>query len=225
MSDYRIVAAVTHTLSNIVQQAIQQAVPEAKVRVGPPRPSAPGSGPEVSLYLYQISPNAALRNSDLPMRSAQGAIIRQPLVAVELHYLLSFFGEQDFASELMAGKVLNLFHVFPGIRAEEILRVADSNSFQNGSNGVKLGPEFETIEVTPEYLSIEELSKLWTVFFQMAHRLSLQYVATPVLVDADISPLQVPLARRREIEVLREASPPNGPPAAKAPGGKLNQRK
>jgi hypothetical protein len=196
MSNFLSVAVVTAALQEMIQEALQETVPGATVRVGPPRPPAPSAGPEVSLYLYQLSPNASLRNRDLPTRRADGALVQRPSVAVDLHYLISFFGEQDLASERMLGKVASRFHAHPVLTQEQIRATVRGNGSSTYLGASDLALETDLIKLTPQFLSLEELSKLWTVFFQMAHRLSLQYIAGPVVVDADLVPLSaLPIAQ------------------------------
>ena len=73
MSNYLAVATVTATLQRELQSAIGTDVPGATATTV--RPDAPGHGvPEVgvNIFLYEIAPNAALRNMDLPTRSGNG---------------------------------------------------------------------------------------------------------------------------------------------------------
>jgi hypothetical protein len=49
--------------------------------------------PGINVFLYQISPNAALRNQDLPTRTHDNKLLRKPQAAVDLHYLLTFYGD------------------------------------------------------------------------------------------------------------------------------------
>ena len=46
------------------------------------RPESPPAGdalPRVRLYLYQMAPNAALRNADLPSRGLHGTLVKRPM--------------------------------------------------------------------------------------------------------------------------------------------------
>ncbi|HEX8534888.1 MAG TPA: DUF4255 domain-containing protein [Allosphingosinicella sp.] len=187
MSNYLSIAVITAAIHEIVQAATQEAVGGVTVRVGPPRTSAPGER-EVSLYLYHLTPNAQLRNHDLPMRNREGVLERQPRVAVDLHYLIAFSGEDRLETEMMLGKVCTMLHAVPALLPDDLRRmVRPGGSFPYLARS-NLAEQREWVKLTPEYLSLEELTKLWTVFFQIAHRPSLQYVASPVLLDADVAP-------------------------------------
>ena len=51
----------------------------------------------MNVYLYRVSPNPAWRNQDLPTR-ARGPIVDRPLTAIDLHYLLTFYGDEASSS-------------------------------------------------------------------------------------------------------------------------------
>jgi hypothetical protein len=213
MSDYLSLAAVTATLQELTQQALADAVPGATVRIGPPRVPGPGAGPEVNLYLYQLSPNLYNRNQDLPTRNAGGGLLRRPMVAVDLHYLFSFFGEQDLVSERMVGKLASYFNAFPVLTPEMIRRAIRPDGSFPYLDRCNLPDAPDLITLTPTFPTLEELSKLWTVFFQMTHRVSLQYMVGPLLVDAALVPEPPPPA----VTSRRIATSPTLPPPKEHP--------
>jgi hypothetical protein len=200
MSNYLTIAVITAAIQEIVQGAVQEVVPGANVRVGPPRAVSPGEK-EVNIYLYQISPNAELRNDDLATRRADGVLIRQPAAAIRLHYLISFAGEDHLATEIMLGRVVSVLHALPVLTGAELARIVSASGSYPYLQGSDLPAQEERVKLTPEYLSLEELSKLWTVFFQLAHRPSLQYLATPVQIDADLTPVKIPTPQKVETGV------------------------
>lgn len=220
MSNYLTIAVITAAIQEIVQAAVQGVVPGATVRVGPPRAVPPGEK-EVNIYLYLISPNAEMRNDDLPGRSADGTLARRPTAAIRLHYLIAFAGEEQLATEIMLGRVVSVLHAMPVLTGEELARIVSAGGAHPEVQGSDLPAQDERVKLTPEYLSLEEISKLWTVFFQLAHRPSLQYIATPVLVDADLTPVIAPDPTQvrtgveiegdpRSLEEVRYAKPNQG---------------
>ena len=199
MSNDLTLAVITAAIQEIVQAAVHEAVPGATVRVGPPRAVPPGEK-EVNIYLYQLSPNPELRNDDLPTRSADGTLLQRPCEAIRLHYLISFAGEDHLATEIMLGRVISVLHAMPVLPAETVARIASTNGSYSYLADSDLAASQEHVKLTPEYLSLEELSKLWTVFFQLAHRPSLQYVVTPVMVDSDLKPVCVPPVQKVDLD-------------------------
>ena len=193
MSNYLAIAAITVSIREIVQAAVQAVVPGVSVRIGPPR-AVPASQMEVNIYLYRLSPNAFNRNEELPVGSGGGTVI--PRVALDLHYLISFSGEEHLACEVMLGKVVAALHAKAALGAEDLAGVlGEGAAFPFLEQGYS-APQREQVKLTPEYLTLDELSKLWTVFFQEPHRPSLQYVASPVMLEAEIDPARAaPVAR------------------------------
>jgi hypothetical protein len=60
-----------------------------------------------------------------------------------------------------------------------------------------LADEVELVKFTPLSLSLEELSKLWSVFFQTPYALSGAYQATVVLIESEAAPPQPALPVRQ----------------------------
>ncbi len=184
MSNYLAIATVTAALAQIVQAAAQKAVGGAKADVGRPSASINGGAlHKIHLYLYQVSPNTALRNADLPTRDGQGRLTSRPQVALDLHYLLAFDGnEKTLEPERMLGAVVRDLHARPFLTRQAIEDAISSNPDLVGSN---LADAIESVKFTPLSLSLDELSKLWSVFFQTPHALSVVYQGTVVLIEAE----------------------------------------
>ena len=198
MSNYLAVAVITAAIREIVQGAVHQVVPGAIVCIGPPRAATPGEK-EVNIYLHRLSANAFNRNDELPLRSSAGALHRRPELAVDLHYVISFSGDRHLESEVMLGKVASVFHAWPVLGFEELAKVVRAGAAFPFLERAFSVPHCEKVTLTPEYLSLDELSKLWTVFFQITHRPSLQYVVSPVLIQADLEPDPVPAVDKVEV--------------------------
>lgn len=189
MSNFLAIATVTASLRQALQEAVATDVAGASVTAT--RPEAARSGnqePVVNLYLYQVTPNAALRNSDLPARGPEGQPRNRSRVALDLHYLVSFYGnEARLEPQRLMGSVLRTLHERAVITRSMIERaLADrNNGFLAGSD---LASEVELVKLTPASLSLEELSKLWSIFFQTPYALSVAYTGTVVLIDGLAAP-------------------------------------
>lgn len=190
MSNYLTIAVITAAIREIVLEAAQEVASHVKVTIGPPRALGIGEK-EVNIYLYRISPNAELRSDDLPTRSATGALIRRPVAAIRLHYLIAFADDDHLTTEIVMGKVVSVLHAAPILTADRLARIVGPNG-PTALQASDLLEQEERIKLTPEYFSLDELSKFWTGLLQLAHRPSLQYVATPVLIDAGLLPVLVP---------------------------------
>lgn len=182
MSNSLAIATVTTALAQIVRGAAQSIVNGAEVVTGRPDPNAT-PGHRIHLFLYQVSPNGAMRNNDLPTRSSDGKIVTRPTVALDLHYLLAFYGsEADLETHRMLGAVVRDLHARPVLTRTMIQSAISSQPFLTGSN---LADAIEQVNFTPLAVSLEEMSKLWSVFFQTPYALSIAYQGTVVLIESE----------------------------------------
>jgi hypothetical protein len=196
MSNFLAIATVTATLGRVLQGAVGADVPGALVTAV--RPDGPNSGvPDtgVNLFLYQVTPNAQWRNQDLPTRRADGTVAQRPQAALDLHYLLSFYGaEVELEPQRLLGSALRTLHARPLLDRAAVVNAIAANAFLAGSD---LADAVESVRFTPMSLNLEELSKLWSVFFQTTYVLSVAYRASVVLLTADAQPLLAqPVAAR-----------------------------
>lgn len=206
MSNFRAIATVTATLAlEIVQPAAQAAVNGA--RVSTTRPDSSQTAAQVNLYLYQVTPNAAWRNSDLPDRDSRGQLVQRPRVALDLHYLFTFYGkENELEPQLLLSNVALAMHTHSTLTRDLLQQVIIDAANNNPANyrflaESNLADDVELVKFTPLPLSLEELTKLWSVFFQEKHALSIAYLATVVLIEGEATPRAPLPVREREFFV------------------------
>jgi len=199
MSNFLAIATVTAVLKRLLQEAADEAVSGSKVETDRPKAASNGAAaPGIDFYLYQVTPNAALRSEDLPTRRTDGTLVQRLRVALDLHYLVSFRGDDSkLEPQLLLANAVRALHaspvVTPGAIHQALLQ--SEFSFLVGSD---LEQAFELVKVTPLALSLEELSKLWSVFFQIPYKLSLAYQATVVVIEGKETPQQaLPVLERR----------------------------
>jgi Pvc16 N-terminal domain len=204
VSNHLAVATVSAALKRTLELALPSTLQQQAVSVVTGRPEAPSAGatdPKVTVFLYQVTPNPAWRNADLPTRRSDGlTMVQRPQAAVDLHYLISFFGdEKQQVPELLLGLVLRTLHSRPILARDRIQEV--SAGPLAGSN---LADQVEPVRFVPLAMTLEELSKLWAVFFQIPYRLSLAYQASVVLVEDEIPvpPVKPVATRNIEVETL-----------------------
>jgi Pvc16 N-terminal domain len=194
MSNALAIATVTTALAQIVRTAVQSVLPGSDVLTERPD-STPLGQPRARLFLYQVSPNGALRNNDLPTRAANGNVVKRPTTALDLHYLLAFYGnENDLEPQRMLGAAVRDLHAKPVLMRQMIDDAIASEAFLADSN---LSDAVEQIKFTPLGFSLEELSELWSVFFQAPYALSVAYQGTVVLIESeDNAQAALPVLRR-----------------------------
>jgi len=201
MSNFLGIATVTASLSQVLQAAITPDVPGATATTLRPDGNGALPSPGVNIFLYQVTPNASWLNADLPGRNANGDLIQRPQAALDLHYLLTFYGDDaHLEPQRVLGSVVRTLHARPVITRDVIRQtIAKPNfTFLATSN---LADAIELVKFTPLPLSLEELSKLWSVYFQTHYSLSLAYQGTVVLIDSEASPRPGLPVRTRNIYV------------------------
>jgi Pvc16 N-terminal domain len=205
MSNALAIAAVTATLRNMLQAAIQSMSPGAQVTVRPlDRARENMSVDSVNLFLYNTGPDAAWRNADLP--GVNPGELAQPPLALTLSYLVTSFSQtdDDTVSHRLLGGAMSVLNQAP---------VLDPTAIKDALPGNDLYLQAERVKVTPEMLDIEEISKLWTAF-QTNYRISAAYCVSAVLI-------QNPVGAAAPLPVLSRGQGDQGPfaqPVAAAPG-------
>ena len=194
MSNYLAIATVTAALQNLLTDAIQNVVSGAGVTAGRPEDAENGQAGEtssagVNIFLFQVSPNPHWRNADLPTRRADGTMVQRPQTAIDLHYLLTFNGNDAYLEpQRLLGSVVSTLNAQPLLTRTRIestisdaLADVDTNLHYIGDSD--LSEQIEQVRFTPLPLNLEELSKLWSVFFQIPYSLSVAYQASVVLIE------------------------------------------
>jgi len=227
MSNHLAIATVTASLAQFLQGEVQNDVPGLTVTTArPDGTSAPQQGVRVNIYLYQVTPNAAWRNSDLPTRSDDGRLLQRPRAALDLHYLLTFYGnEAQLEPQRLLGSTVRVLHSRPVLTREQIRQTINSPAFAFLALS-NLAEDIELVKFTPTTLSLEELSKLWAVFFQTQYTLSVTYQASVVLIEEEVSTRQsLPVLERNVyalpfrqpvIQTVKLDAPADGPIVAES---------
>ncbi len=187
MSNYLAIATVTAALHQLLKGPVQKAVTGATVGFKrPDQLNEAKSPPHVNVYLYQVTPNAAYRNSDLPTRRGDGTLVRRVVAALDLHYLLTFYGQDDkLEPQLMLGAVTTTLETEPVLSQSTIQSAITAFPAVKDSD---LANQLDRIRITRATLSLEEFSKLWSAFFQVEYRLSVAYQASVVLLENEDTP-------------------------------------
>lgn len=147
------------------------------------------SPPCLNLFLYQVTPNAALRNSNLASVNAAGARVTRPSLALDLHYLLTAYGSADLQAEVLLGYGMQVFHENPVLTRDTVRSVLNpavpppAMTIQAALTHAGLADQLELVKLSLSNMNLEELSKLWTAL-KANFRPSAAYQATVVLIDS-----------------------------------------
>jgi hypothetical protein len=214
MSNTLAIATATATFTAVLQAAIDVDFGGgAKARPVRPDHFTNGGGVTkgISVFLYQVTPNPAWRNHDLQTRRPDGTLAQTATAALDLHYLLTFFGDDmQYEPQRMLGSIVSAIHARPVLTRDRINSAIaaavglDPSSFLGKSD---LANQLDTVRFTPHPLSLEEMSRLWSVFFQIPYSLSVLYEASVVLVDGKEVPKPAPPVQSRKIVAVPIAIP------------------
>lgn len=191
MSNFLAVATVTAALQRLLRQPVAADVPGAKVTAERPDTLTPPGEPTVNVYLYQVVSDPARRNQDLPTRRPDGSVVQQPRAALDLHYLISFHGDDsELEPQRLLGSTVRTLNARPIITRQLIEEVvAAAGAAQDPKYPwlvtTDLGDADEVVRLCPLTLDLEALSKLWSVFLETPHALSTTWTASVVLLQQD----------------------------------------
>jgi Pvc16 N-terminal domain len=187
VSNYLAVATVTATLQRILQVAVQQDVDG--MRVTTLQPGQIGNGtPEtgINLFLYQVSRNPALTNADMPTARSKGNPAKRQ-AALDLYYMISLYGnETELEPQRLLGGVVRTFSDLPILLPEVIRETIADSRFRFLAEST-LADQIQQVMIHPEDLSLDDLSKVWSTFFQAPYRLSITYKVTMVTIEGEES--------------------------------------
>jgi hypothetical protein len=183
------IAAVTAVLKNLldnrlIEQGIAASLGDVTVSALPPDRITVGADEksQLNLFLYRLTPNTNWRKNG-----------HARALVLDLHYLLTAYGEQDLQAEILLGYGMQMLHEADSLDRGDI-RSALAVIAPRGSAGVisptraalsesKLADAVERIDITPEFLSTEEISRLWSTL-QARYRPSSAYKVSAVMLEA-----------------------------------------
>ncbi|WP_405874615.1 Pvc16 family protein [Streptomyces sp. NBC_00005] len=211
MSNALALAHVTQALALLLESNLGPEIDMA-VKVEPRKPPAdPPTEPTISVFLYQVTPDTSLRNSDLPTRAADGTLVKRPVAALDLHFLITAYGDEtELVGQRLIGSVVRTLHEIP-ILPKDVIEQAGERPYLAGSN---LAESAQRVRFTPTVMDVDETSKLWGMLYQTPYTLSVVYQAALVLIDGRETPVAGKPVERPEVRVL-----PFGAPGAPVPPG------
>ncbi len=199
MSTPAAMATVTATL----QHLLANVVPGASVTTQPPSTARNGgSGEQINIFLYGTRYNTAFSNAPMPGETRGGEHAYPPMPLV-LKYLITAYGanDDDISGQQLMGLAMSLLHDHPLIGPSDIVGITpDSNLHQ----------QIERIRITPDVLTLDDMSKLWASFQSAEYRLSTGYEVSVVLIEST-------RAGRAPLPVLKRGEQDQGADVVTAP--------
>jgi len=177
MSTGLAISAVTAAIRNLLMAGVlaDPELSDADVTASPVAKAPKNeSKNQINLFLYQATTNAGWSNLDPP--TGRPGDTPRPLLALDLHYMLTVYGKSgdELLSHRLLGQAMRVLHDHPVLGRDEV---------QNALPGSSVGDQIERVRITPEPLSLDEMSKLWSSF-QKEYRMSTAYQASVVLIES-----------------------------------------
>lgn len=168
---------------------------------------------QINLFLYLVTPNIGWRNIGLPSRDRDGTRLTNPPLALDLHYLVTAYGAEEFHAEALLGYAMQLLHEHPVLTRQMInqtlkprlpsdVTVPPALRMLSTSD---LAEQVEAIKICPQTLTTEEISRLWTAT-QSHYRPTAAYQISVVLIE-QTNPV------RSALPVLKRGREDQGPTA------------
>lgn len=139
----------------------------------------PADGNRVSLFLFRATVNEHSRQQ----RPSRAPLARPAPLSLDLHILLSAWGNTAHDEHILMAWAMRQLHLFP-------LLDASSLSPEPGWDAD------EVIQIVPAELSTEDIMRIWDAL-EPSYRLSASYIARTVRLDPDQLPEAVPVVAAR----------------------------
>jgi hypothetical protein len=179
---------------------------------------------QVNTFLHQVTHNPGWSNIHAPERNAAGSRISAPPLVLDLHYLITVYAASPLRSEMLLAAIAQTFAETPVPDRATIVAAINPTTppsgFPAGLADCGLEDQFEHLRITPEAMSGEEISKLWSAL-QARYRPTLGFRVTTVIIDSAAmaaAPLRVTRAgvratplRRPGIDAIEAAANPGDP--------------
>ncbi len=170
--------------------------------------AAAGTQMRLNLFLHQVTHNAALRNLGLPSLAADGSTqLSNPPLALDLHYLMTAYGTEDWEAEALLGTAILMMHDNPVLARSDIatalenlpsLSPAQSLSAVLATTG--LANQIELLKITPETLGREEMAWIWSAL-KSDYRPTYFFLVSVVLIESPAVTLSALPVLQRNIGV------------------------
>lgn len=160
---------------------------------------------QLNIFLHQVRENPAWRNVCQPWLAADGKTqLKNPPLALDLHYLLTAYGTNDWQAEALLGYALSMLHENPVLTRQDIRNafgalsgVYPSNPLSGAFNTSGLADQIEMIKIVPSTLGQEEMAWLWTAL-KADYRPTYPFQVSVVLIEAPANvSLAFPVLHRR----------------------------
>jgi hypothetical protein len=187
VSEYTAITDVSDSLLQLLRDNLVGLVTSDHVTLASPADVVFDTAPWLTVFLYQVTPNAHLRN-DLPERLDGGNYKPAP-TSLDLFYMLIPYANSRDTEYQILGRVVQALASYPVLTGSRL----------RGS----LAGSAEELHVVPTALAMEELLRLWNTFNNRPYKVSLTYQIAAIKIDSLQPPVHVAPVVERSLRVSR----------------------
>jgi hypothetical protein len=171
MSDFTVIGDVGETLKKLLEDDPWTGIdPKPDITFKSPKEIKEDGGTtnKVSIFLYQVNENQYLKN-EAPLR-IDDLNYQTPPMTLDLLYLITPYSEDKTQEKYIIGKVMQIFYDYA---------VLGGTVLQGSLAGTD-----EEIRIIYNPISLDNLTNIWSAFQDVAYRLSVSFMVTPVKIDS-----------------------------------------
>ncbi|GJL61816.1 MAG: hypothetical protein NPIRA04_04700 [Nitrospirales bacterium] len=165
-----ITASITNVLENgLVAARMSELIGDVSVTaLSPDRVTVSDDDQSrLNVFLYRVSPNLGIRK---PSKIAD-TNVSVPTFVLDLSYLITAYGAQDFHTEILLGYTMQKMAQIPMISSsmfQDVINVKGRSNRSVFASGLikqwtsKNAKTWDSVKVTPQFVNTEEMSRLWS---------------------------------------------------------------
>ena len=176
IADFAVIADVGETLIELLKENMKDLITPDSIMLISPGDIEGNDNVRLSLFLYQVTENAHLKNQEMMNIGSTG--LKNPPLTFDLYYMLTSHPSTGIQDKTERTKEE---HSVLG----KAMQVLNDNSLLKGSvlRG-SLAENNEELRMTLTTLNLDDMTKIWTTFQDKLFRPSLCYLVTPVKIDS-----------------------------------------
>ena len=176
IADFAVIADVGETLIELLRENMKDLINPDSIMLISPGDIEGSDTVRLSLFLYQVTENAHLKNQEMMNIGSTG--LKNPPLTFDLYYMLTSHPSTGIQDKTERTKEE---HSVLG----KAMQVLNDNSLLKGSvlRG-SLAENNEELRMTLTTLNLDDMTKIWTTFQDKLFRPSLCYLVTPVKIDS-----------------------------------------
>jgi hypothetical protein len=185
MGDHAAIADTSESLLTLLRDRLSGLVAPDHVTLVSPEEIELDTTPWLAVFLYQVLPNAHLKN--LEPERVDSRTQRPAPTAVDLFYLLVPYAQKREDEHKILGRAIQALSATPVLRG----------SWLQGS----LAGSGSHVRVLLHPLPLEEHLRLWNAFSNRPYKLSTTYLVTPVSIESSAESFDAPAVVERRLQV------------------------